>query len=428
MQSEKIPVRGTKKKKSVPVKKRAVNFFRKWKLQLVCIVSGLLLFLLASRFLPAETDIKSGNRLLRNGYGRQTETYEITVEGLEEKPVKVEIPVSARKYADEDIGRAFDACMDYLSVQILGDNPSLTEISGNLNLMSSVPKFGMRADWTSPDSSLVDSSGTVKNTELKEPRDIILKVRLSDGSGKHTTDYELPVKIIPKNLSEQEKQYRDFLSFLKQEDKTQATGETFTLPDEYDGKKLNYSQKSRENYNILWVLGIACAVLFYLRDRFREKDAIDYRNRQLLLDYPEIVSKLMVFIGAGMTIRLAWENIVNDYETGKTGKRFAYEEMSRSLSQLKTGVNEGKVYRDFGRSCGLKQYMKLSGILEQNRKTGIADIRNILHEETSLAWEERKTIARRMGEEASTKLIAPLMIMLLIVMVMIIVPAMMSFA
>jgi len=33
-----------------------------------------------------------------------------------------------------------------------------------------------------------------------------------------------------------------------------------------------------------------------------------------------------------------------------------------------------------------------------------------------------------MGEEASTKLIAPLMIMLLIVMVMIIVPAMMSFA
>jgi tight adherence protein C len=169
-------------------------------------------------------------------------------------------------------------------------------------------------------------------------------------------------------------------------------------------------------------------VLFYLRDRFREKDAIDYRNRQLLLDYPEIVSKLMVFIGAGMTIRLAWENIVNDYETGKTGKRFAYEEMSRSLSQLKTGVNEGKVYRDFGRSCGLKQYMKLSGILEQNRKTGIADIRNILHEETSLAWEERKTIARRMGEEASTKLIAPLMIMLLIVMVMIIVPAMMSFA
>jgi tight adherence protein C len=184
MQSEKIPVRGTKKKKSVPVKKRAVNFFRKWKLQLVCIVSGLLLFLLASRFLPAETDIKSGNRLLRNGYGRQTETYEITVEGLEEKPVKVEIPVSARKYADEDIGRAFDACMDYLSVQILGDNPSLTEISGNLNLMSSVPKYGMRADWTSPDSSLVDSSGTVKNTELKEPRDIILKVRLSDGSGK----------------------------------------------------------------------------------------------------------------------------------------------------------------------------------------------------------------------------------------------------
>jgi len=428
MQPVKTPVRGTEKKKSLPVRNSAVRFFSKWKLQIVCTISGLFLFLLASRFLPAETDIKSGNRLVRNSYGRQAETYEITVEGLEEKPVKVEIPVSARKYADEDIGRAFDACMDYLSVQILGDNPSLAEISGNLNLISSVPKYGMRADWTSPDSSLIDSSGTVKNTELTEPKDIVLKVRLSDGSGKHAADYELPVTIIPQSLSEQERRYRDFLSFLKQADTTQVTGETFTLPEEYDGKKLNYSQKSKENYNILWILGIACAVLFYFRDRFRERDAADYRNRQLLLDYSEIVSKLMVFIGAGMTIRLAWENIVNDYETGKNGTRFAYEEMARSLAQLKTGVNEGKVYRDFGRNCGLKQYMKLSGILEQNRKTGIADIRNILREETSLAWEERKTIARRMGEEASTKLIAPLMIMLLIVMVMIIVPAMMSFA
>ena len=40
------------------------------------------------------------------------------------------------------------------------------------------------------------------------------------------------------------------------------------------------------------------------------------------------------------------------------------------------------------------------------------------------AWEEQKHTARRMGEEARTRLLAPLFLMLLVVMVIIMVPAM----
>jgi tight adherence protein C len=42
------------------------------------------------------------------------------------------------------------------------------------------------------------------------------------------------------------------------------------------------------------------------------------------------------------------------------------------------------------------------------------------------AFEMRKNLARRMGEEAGTKLLAPLFLMLGIVMVMIMAPAMMT--
>ena len=34
----------------------------------------------------------------------------------------------------------------------------------------------------------------------------------------------------------------------------------------------------------------------------------------MLLDYAELVSKLMILVGAGMTIRSAWERMVKDYE------------------------------------------------------------------------------------------------------------------
>ncbi|MBR7058379.1 MAG: hypothetical protein IKI35_06595, partial [Stomatobaculum sp.] len=254
-----------------------------------------------------------------------------------------------------------------------------------------------------------------------------LSAHLTDAEGLHSADYVIPLTILPAQFSEEEQLRRSFLRFLSGEDKTQASDESFSLPQEYRGRRLNYRQKPRENYYILLFLGPLLAALFYLRDRQNAGSEAKDRRNQMLLDYPEIISKLMVFIGAGMTIRLAWGAIVNDYESGGGPKRWAYEEMTRAYHQLRTGANEGKVYRDFGRACGLRQYMKLAGLLEQNRKTGLAGIRTILSAEMTVAWEDRKNTARRLGEEAGTKLLGPLFIMLVIVMVMIIVPALLSF-
>ncbi|MEG2350242.1 MAG: hypothetical protein RSB57_07010, partial [Hungatella sp.] len=81
---------------------------------------------------------------------------------------------------------------------------------------------------------------------------------------------------------------------------------------------------------------------------------------------------------------------------------------------------------EFGRRCQLQPYLKLSSMLEQNRKTGTKNLSSLLSAEMAEAWEQRKTIAKRMGEEAGTRLLLPLFMMLGIVMVMIMVPAMLS--
>ena len=174
-------------------------------------------------------------------------------------------------------------------------------------------------------------------------------------------------------------------------------------------------------------MGIVIAILLYVKDMMALKDKREYKAREMLLDYPEIVSKLMVFIGAGLSVRSAWERIVIDYENLAGGKRFAYEEMSSSLTKLKTGVHESRVYKDFGRNCAIKQYMKLASLLDQNRKSGVNNLRQILSVEMASAWEERINIARRQGEEASTKLLLPLLMLLIVVLIIIMLPAMMAF-
>ena len=117
-----------------------------------------------------------------------------------------------------------------------------------------------------------------------------------------------------------------------------------------------------------------------------------------------------------MTIRSAWERMVKDYEhareMGKQKQQAAGEEMCRTYYQLVNGMPEGTAYREFGRRCKLQPYLKLSSVLEQNRKAGTKNLRAILRTEMEDAFEMRKNLARRMGEEAGTKLLAPLFLML----------------
>ena len=172
------------------------------------------------------------------------------------------------------------------------------------------------------------------------------------------------------------------------------------------------------------------AILLAAKGQNEAKQKNQKRERELLLDYSDLLSKIMVLTGAGLTVRNAWGQMVKDYETGlelgKQKQRPAYEEMRKTYYQMQSGMAEGEAYREFGRRCRLQPYLKLSGLLEQNRKAGTKNIRAIFQAEMADALEQRKNLARRLGEEAGTKLLLPLFLMLGIIMTMVMVPAMMT--
>lgn len=71
--------------------------------------------------------------------------------------------------------------------------------------------------------------------------------------------------------------------------------------------------------------------------------------------------------------------------------------------------------------------MKFSSILVQNLKKGNRSMTDLLKQEAAEAFQERKEAAKRLGEEASAKLLGPMMILLFIVLIIILVPAFISF-
>ncbi len=67
-------------------------------------------------------------------------------------------------------------------------------------------------------------------------------------------------------------------------------------------------------------------------------------------------------------------------------------------------------------------------MLSQNIRKGTKGLTDFLGRESEDAFEERKNLAKKIGEEAGTKLMIPMFLMLIIVFAIVIVPSFFSIA
>ena len=198
-----------------------------------------------------------------------------------------------------------------------------------------------------------------------------------------------------------------------------------------DGKDIVFVQEKESNIPLIIVLVILGFLVWYYKKYVVKRNKEKARELQMQTDYSEIVSKLSLLMGAGMSGITAFNKIASDYKFSKKNKngdvRFAYEEIVLATNRIASGISESEAYAIFGRSCRIHCYVKLGSLLTQNVKKGGEGFIEILKNEATEAFIERKALARKAGEEAGTKLLLPMGLMLCVVMVVIIVPAFMSF-
>ena len=291
---------------------------------------------------------------------------------------------------------------------------------------------------------LMDSDGTLHNETL--PPGTVVTGYLSlimstdivpenvDGETKylktqyHSAPYRIYVGIVPRELSRYESLLLQLQQAITAEDEGSLGENMLSLPTEIDGQRIFYSEHEDRSYLLLPLLGVVAAMAIYMRQGQARRTEKKQREALLMLDYSELVSKLMVYIGAGLTVRNALETISQHFDAliarGIKADRPLYQELRTMVIQFRRNMPESEIYLSFGRRVNLKPYTKLVSLIEQNRMNGARNLRAMLELEMEDAFEQRKTTARRLGEEAGTKLLLPLFIMLGIVMIIVIVPAM----
>lgn len=438
------------------------------KQMLLCISASLLLTILVFFLGLQDGVLKEGFRLPRSGYGGSKQYITLEVSGLtEDTSVPLDITVSPKRYTEEEANAVFREIYDQLEELVVAEGESFANLQHDLRLMTKLPKYGVQLSWdfypeldpalsagsVTQDEArayyrkyrhLMDSDGTLHNETLA-PGTVVtgyLSLIMStdivptstDGETKylktqyHSAPYRIYVGIVPRALSRYESLLLQLQQAITTEDEGSLGENMLSLPTEIDGQRIYYSEHEDRSYLLLPLLGVIAAMAIYMRQGQARRTEKKQREALLMLDYSELVSKLMVYIGAGLTVRNALETISQHFDAliarGIKENRPLYQELRTMVIQFRRNMPESEIYLSFGRRVNLKPYTKLVSLIEQNRMNGARNLRAMLELEMEDAFEQRKTTARRLGEEAGTKLLLPLFIMLGIVMIIVIVPAM----
>lgn len=342
---------------------------------------------------------------------------------------EISVTVNEREYTQEELASVMDRSVIYLEKAVLGENPSAERIEGRLRLISKIPGTGISVRWISEDPKLISSDGTINNEDA-DPEGSKALVKAIMSYGDTIREHVITFTIFPRAKSEKEKLIEELNSEIdKLSDKT-SRDDKMKLPERLGKYLLEYKEKREDTSITITLMGIIAALFAWFMGDREHAARMKARSNQMLLDYPDIINKFTLLTNAGMTIKQAWIRISEDYlkkKSGKAVRRYAYEEMLVTTHELKLGINEAAAYEQFGKRTGVLPYMKLSTLIVQNLKKGNKGLVELLNREAIDAFEERKELAKRMGEEAQTKLLGPMLLMLVLVLAIIMIPALKAF-
>ncbi len=359
--------------------------------------------------------------IIRGSYGEGSREVKLTAD-YGEHQMDFQVQVEPRVLSAEAAEELFDAFAEILPGCILGNNKDLHTVSMDLALEEAYGDYPISVEWESSRFDLLDSQGHVFLPEREE--EVELSAYLKHGV--YERKIQILVKLVPPEYTDEEWMYMEMEELLARSLACSVEQEQWILPSEWRGEEISWEQKVEDNSLLIWAGGFGTAGLVYLLMDRDLHEQLEKRKKKLRREYPEIVHRLVLFVGAGMTIRGAFQKIAGDYEAKyKAGKKEspACEAILFACRELRSGISEAAAYEHFGRRTGLQEYVRLSTLLMQNLKRGNSTLLERLREEADKAAQEQLRQGRKLGEEAGTKLLAPMVLMLAVVMVIIMIPA-----
>lgn len=369
-------------------------------------------------------NLQEGHVIERNQYGDGDQAVTLIASvGPEEKKEKLDIIVHQKKYTMQEFLDEADQLAEELFYKMLENNESNTCIQHDLLITQSTKTVPFEIEWSFSDETVISLDGKLNENYIPQQGieiDCILIICLES----YTHTYTKKLFILPPETSTYvEHNQTGLLEIIQNEELIQEEEPDFTLPQVISGNRIQWTyQKSKSEVGI-FCFTLAVMIGFYIYTDYQLHEKANQRQKELIRLYPEMISTLCLYIGAGITMRESIRRIAESKENNDP----LTEELLYTCREMEDGVSELMAYVNLGKRCRHRYYLRFSSLLTQNLRRGNKNILSLLKTESDSVFEERKNNARKLGERAGTKLLLPMILMLVVVMIVIMVPAFMMF-
>ena len=160
-------------------------------------------------------------------------------------------------------------------------------------------------------------------------------------------------------------------------------------------------------------LGIFLAIvgLIYGCDSMRQK--LVKRTENCETELPEVVSTMAILVNSGMILRDAWNMV------GGRGEGDIYALMRDASEDIRNGHADSEAIAKFGRATKSPEIIKFTSALMQSMGKGAGELPLFLARQSSDLWNEKKQRLLQKGEQASAKLLMPIMLIFLGIIIII---------
>lgn len=387
---------------------------KKQKYCVLMVAAGCLISLLLMIQDGEKEVLRDGRYIYRNEAGKGEQTVWLSAESEDGKLAETELRIQENRYSEAELSVLYEKLLKELPEIVLGDNASWDRVSEDLYLPERMSAYPFTLTWSSDNPQILSESGTLLRQSSVS---VSLTLTVSYYSFERVVNF-------PVTVAEKPPEYEEVVERTAEQAEEASRGENvITLPEEINGEKVVWKTK-RKGGN-LWAagLGIGAALFYWFGTEWQQKKEREKKIAVMEEEYPTIVNKLTLYLGAGLSIGNSWKKIA---EKGY-GKNPVYEEMLYASREIEGGVSEAAAFENFGKRVGQKHYVKLTALLTQSLQKGNTQLFNTLRQEVTALSEERSASSRRKGEEASTRLLFPMMLMLAMTMVLIMYPAFLAF-
>lgn len=363
--------------------------------------------------------------LERNPPGKGENIYDLTVSGGDFSE-KMEVKVEEQELSHQEIKNLFAEAKKEIEESFLGENDSLDHVNQNVVVSDTYQNGLVEADWSFDNSDVIASDGTLRQEGIEQEELVTASVRLY--YREYESQYTFSFMVEPPDPDTQEGFLYSVKKALKDQQEISSQDEMLTLPVAAGDYQLQWSvQKANRGMQLVF-LGAAAGGAMVFANREEEKRKLRREEEEKRKDYPELISSLSLYIGAGFGVQQAFGQICDMYMEQRREEeiRPGYEQILMTYREMQDGTGQTEALRHLGQRNALPEYRKLSLLLIQNLRRGTRELCLILEREELIAFDMRKMQAQKSGEEASTKLLLPMMGMLVIVLVILMVPAMMT--